>query len=463
MTLMVQTPKTLGSERDYILGVLLGNFLGLTWERAPGEGTGVRITQTGALGSILLPDNLFSIVDSQWLTPSSLPARPLAHWDTRDLSEDITLVKRTVPVIYGDKEPRIKRDGDCIKLPIDIFGSSFFMLSRYEELVTAERDEHDRFPASASLAFKEGFLERPIVDEYVEVLWTAMKTLWPSLKRRERRGQTRVSHDVDRPSRYSFGNFRQFVRSVGGDVLKRGDVAALWRGPRCRHGAYGRLHSLDPFNTFDWLMDVSEEHGITSAFYFIPSTTYGAYEPQYDIDAPIIRTLIKQIHSRGHEVGLHPGYNTYRNPRRLADQADRLRNVCVEEGVTQNIRGGRMHYLQWSMDITPYAWEQSGMVYDSTLGYADHAGFRCGTSHDFPLFDLEGRRELNVIERPLIAMDGTVLSEKYMGFTGLAGCNVYLNLLRERCYQFEGCFNLLWHNSSLDSRKKKEKYKNVIR
>ena len=43
------------------------------------------------------------------------------------------------------------------------------MLSRYEELITKDRDQHNRFPATASVAFKAGFLDRPIVSEYLEI------------------------------------------------------------------------------------------------------------------------------------------------------------------------------------------------------------------------------------------------------------------------------------------------------
>ena len=53
------------------------------------------------------------------------------------------------------------------------------MLSRYEEAVLLDRDDHDRFPATASIAYKTGFLDRPIIDEYVEILWVAMKRVWP--------------------------------------------------------------------------------------------------------------------------------------------------------------------------------------------------------------------------------------------------------------------------------------------
>lgn len=44
--------------------------------------------------------------------------------------------------------------------------------------------DHDRFPATASLAYRAGFLDRPQIDEYLEILWAAMRRLWPGLQRK---------------------------------------------------------------------------------------------------------------------------------------------------------------------------------------------------------------------------------------------------------------------------------------
>ena len=51
---------------------------------------------------------------------------------------------------------------------LDILAASFFMLTRWEEYVNRTRDNHNRFQATASLAYKQGFLDRPIVNEYIE-------------------------------------------------------------------------------------------------------------------------------------------------------------------------------------------------------------------------------------------------------------------------------------------------------
>ena len=43
-------------------------------------------------------------------------------------------------------------------LGADLFGSAMFMLSRYEEIARPEPDRHERFPATASLAYRDPHL-----------------------------------------------------------------------------------------------------------------------------------------------------------------------------------------------------------------------------------------------------------------------------------------------------------------
>ena len=46
-------------------------------------------------------------------------------------------------------------------------------------------DFHKRFRLEETIAFKNNFLHRPIVNEYIEIFWLLIKHLWPSLKRKK--------------------------------------------------------------------------------------------------------------------------------------------------------------------------------------------------------------------------------------------------------------------------------------
>jgi hypothetical protein len=65
-------------------------------------------------------------------------------------------------------------------------------------------------------------------------------------------------------------------------------------------------------------MDVNELAGQLVAFYFIPENTHPSFDNRVNLDDPRMRALLRRIHGRGHEIGLHPGYNTYRHPEAFA-------------------------------------------------------------------------------------------------------------------------------------------------
>jgi len=344
--------------------------------------------------------------------------------------------------------PLVTHSETGLYLHYDIPGLTYWMLARCEEVdPPAERlDNHQRFPATGSHAFRHGYLERPIVDEWIGILRQVIERLWPRLPLVQPQFHVVVSHDVDRPSAYAFGSKSQFIRHVAGDILKRKDFSVARDGILIRAASNRHLHPRDPFNTFDWLMDTSEAFGIRSAFYFLCGRTNPSFDAQYEPEHPALRQLMRLIHDRGHEIGLHPSYDTCAHPELIAREGQRLRRICNEEGIEQSQWGGRMHYLRWQWPTTAYGWEQAGFQYDSTLSYADRPGFRCGTCHPYPMFDPINQRPLRLIQRPLIAMECSVLSSIYLDLD-YSRAVVKFKRLKQCCQYVRGQFTLLWHNS----------------
>lgn len=465
MKLVINVPPSYREEREYIIKILLETFLGLDYHIQVREITHTEICMETEK-RLILPDVLFKSPKTKWLTAESLPKQPLERVNCGYSSFDLNLISRNLPVIYGETQKESGRlfrkiPNGGLGLTIDILGSSFFMLTRYEEIVKADRDEYDRFPATASLAHQEGFLERPIVDEYVEILWAAMSWLWPSLKRKNKTFSIQVSHDVDWPSRYGFLSLPQIIRAMAGDIFMRGNVWNAAFGPFIRLTRGKNIHPSDPYNTYDYIMNVSEQHGIASSFYFICGHSPKNFTVHYEIEHPAIRHLLRRIHERGHEIGLHPSYDTYNRPQEIVLEADHLRQVCKGEGIEQAQWGGRMHYLRWETPTTLYGLEQAGMSYDSTMTYADYAGFRCGTCHEYQAFDPVSKRKFSLHVRPLIAMEGTVLGKKYMGLSVADAYEKFVKL-KQACRSVNGAFTLLWHNDWLTTEHERKLYEMVI-
>lgn len=343
-----------------------------------------------------------------------------------------------------------------VRIRYDILGLVYWFLNRLEEIGVADLDEHSRFSAKQSSAFADGYLERPVVDEWLEILAQVFRRIWPGVQLVARSFRTKISHDVDFPSMYAFKSPRALIRQVAGQTWRTRNYLNLIQGPWVRFNSRKTLHPADPYNNFDWIMDVVEKNNLKSAFYFISGQTNKKFDGDYDINHAAIRDLMRKIHARGHEIGLHPSYESYRSPAIIAKEANALKRVAAEEGIHQEVWGGRMHFLRWSHPTTLVAWAEAGMSYDSTLGYADAPGFRCGTCFEYVAFDPIKQKALDLKIRPLVVMEGTVIGSHYMGLGVSEAAYKKIVTLKRICEKVSGVFTLLWHNSQLirpDSRK----------
>lgn len=406
---------------------------------------------------------LFDTIQPAFMHPGK-PRDLKCEWWEVELPLKSILGERKLPAVTFSPllQPLIEKNSGGFTCHYDILGLAFWMMNRLEEVDTETLDEHQRFPANESHAEQNGYLDRPVVDEWLDILGQMIQSQWPKATLKKHEFKMSLSHDVDRPSRYGFASIKSLVRAVVGDVIKRKDLSALFVAPWVRLNSKRQLHSMDTFNTFHWIMDQSDNAGATSTFNFICDTDYGPYEADYQLEHPAIRKLIRDIHLRGHRIGLHPSYKCYLNPEKIDFEFRRLRKVCKEEGIEQTEWGGRMHYLRWSHPETLRAWEKAGLNYDSTLGFAGKAGFRCGTAYEFHPFDIKSEVKLKIREKPLIVMEGTVLAKKYMAVKNSNEAQKVFNELKEKCQRVNGQFNLLWHNSELVSVTNKAIYKRVI-
>ncbi|HGJ5876896.1 MAG TPA: polysaccharide deacetylase family protein [Arsenophonus sp.] len=361
--------------------------------------------------------------------------------------------------------PLIEFDERGATIHYDILGLTYWMLNRLEEIGSHDLDNHQRFPATSSHAYRYGYLERPIVDEWFFILGQVMQLTWPQLKLKKHYFNIKVSHDVDHPSLYAFKSWKTIGRIMAGHLIKRHDLKAFVITPYIKlfTSTNKQLHFADGYNTFDWLMDVSEKNNLKSAFYFICGRTNASKDTDYDPEHPAIRQLMCRIHSRGHEIGLHPSYNTYQCPAMIQSEAKRLKKICTEEGIMQPLWGGRMHYLRWEHPTTLQAWNDADMDYDSTLGYADHPGFRCGSCFEYPAFNPITQQPLAIRIRPLIVMECSVIDLIYLGL-GIDDRSLSKILkLKKVCSKVNGCFTLLWHNSEFGSVLKKNMYQTILK
>lgn len=463
MTLLVDLPAGYERERAYVLDVVLGDMLGVPYAARVTGRRDVRIRLAGddRRREVLLPDVLFAAPRDAWLTAATLPAEPLHRVDARLLGPGGERPAR-LPVVYGHGRSGegVQRTEGRLRCAVDVLGSAFFMLTRYEEVVRAERDEHERFPAVASLAARSAFLDRPIVDEYADLLWAALSECWPGLQRRPTSYRVHLTHDVDHPFATVGVGAGTVIRQAAGDVVRRGEARLAGRRLRSFGAARRGELGFDPFNTHGFLMDVSERHGLRASFYFLAGSGEGDYAAAYRLDDPPIARLLTAVARRGHEVGLHGSYAALRDTTQLRLEYQRLRAAARRLRIEQERWGGRQHYLRWQSPATWAGWESAGLDYDASAGFAQLPGFRTGTCREHAVFDVVGGRRLRLRERPLhIMMDTTLL--QHMRLTRDEAAQVVLRFA-DCCRVHAGDLFLLCHNSSLVRARDREWYRSIV-
>ncbi len=341
-----------------------------------------------------------------------------------------------LPIIYsghGEFDGFVRKSDKLIETNIDIIAASFFMLSRYEEAVLDVKDRYGRFPATASIAYKEKFLDRPIVNEYIELLWNWIDGFDLGFKRKQLWGDKDfavcVTHDVDEVKRYKFypplGAIKRSL--VQKDIKKAWAIFIDYLKTKIGF-------KQDPYHdAFDYIIDLETKYGFTSSFYFM---TNGE---RYSLDDPYSKEIVMKLKNKGFELGIHPGFNAYNNLDVLKSEKERFERTTGVE-----VAGGRQHYLKWKTPESWRTWEAAGLAYDSTLGFADHEGFRCGICYPFRPFDLIENRVINLWEIPLTVMDGTL--DGYRNLSAEEGQDILVKLLKT-IERHNGVFVLLWHNS----------------
>jgi hypothetical protein len=456
--LAVTTPPERFEERRYVIRVLLEEFLGQRAAVESGDLDHTVIRRDDAGGAVVVPDGLFAVPAQDWLAPGSLPREPVAWIEPREFLGRRGLPFERTPALYAAAptsdlpSAASSGPGDVVTVPMDLFGSAFFMLTRYEECVARDTDDHGRFPASAGVAAREGFLDVPVVNQYAEVLWAALRKAWPRLRRPSRAYSLWVSHDVDSPFFvYRPGRARlaaHGLKGVGGDLVRRRDRELAARRARAVGRTLLRGARGDPHFNLDRVMDADESFGL-SATYFVMAGGDGPFGAEYSLGDPEIKALLRRMNVRGHSIGLHTSYESAGELGVLHQEARALRYALAEEGVSQGRLGSRAHFLRWRADSSFRHLDEVGVAFDSSVGFADRAGFRCGVCREFTTFDLQGGKPLRLKERPLIAMESSVIDPWYMAMGHGERAFETFTRLADQCRAYSGEFALLWHNTRL--------------
>jgi hypothetical protein len=227
------------SRLRYIAGIILGDILGLSWEI---------VNDRRKLGKHPVINYSDEIIPGAFrISPSML------LFETGIRPQEIIVGEwKGLPVLF--QEP-------AADFPFDIFAASFYIVSRYEEYLEFQPDEHGRFKASSSLAFKNNFLGIPVVDLWAREFSKALLNRYQTITFKRNEFRALLTIDSDQPFAYLGKNF---LKSFGGLIrdLTNGDGNAGERYKVVNH------EKKDPFEVYDYIVGTIEKYRVEAIFFF---------------------------------------------------------------------------------------------------------------------------------------------------------------------------------------------------
>ncbi len=328
----------------------------------------------------------------------------------------------------------------------DVFAATFFLLSRYEECLPHLRDQYDRFEAKESLAYKEGFLSEPIVDQWLIRLSEIISSKYPeiSIKKREYRFISTI--DID--NAYAYRN-KGLMRTVGamGRALVNGrfneivDRFLVLSGRR-----------QDPYDTYDFQLATQKEFDL-ECIYFMLMADYGVNDKGVPYYNQNFQSLIKHLADYA-PVGIHPGFNSNRNPERLKTEKKRLEKITHRP-----VEKSRQHFLILHLPHTYQNLVDNDISEDHSMGYASHTGFRAGTCTPYRFFDLDLETATDLTVYPFAMMEATM---KYYMKLSPEESKKHISEIIQKVRDVNGTFISLWHNETLSDQDIWEGWRDVF-
>ena len=328
--------------------------------------------------------------------------------------------KQIVRPSEADLELRIEKHGNTHVVYTDVIYNTFFYISRAEELLVSERDEHGRFLARHSMLGHKNRLMIPLIDEYARAMLKLLDLPLPE----PGFSHIYLTHDVDTIAHY------RHLRGALGGVL-RGSIKQVLAARRDIHH--------DPAYTFSWLIAQDKKVEDAQSIYFVKDTPGRGHDyPQYDLQGADFVGLKRQLQDSGAQLGWHSScYALDNSPHRLL--------ALSPDGLTLH----RSHYLCCSIEKMQQLVDM-GVKHDFTMMFADQAGFRLQTTRPVRWINPMTWQLTDLTLHPLTVMDCTLSHAHYMGLTE---DEAYFECQRlfDKVHQNAGEVVLLWHNTIINN------------
>jgi len=330
--------------------------------------------------------------------------------------------------------PVLFQNSFSTEIPFDPFASAFWIAVRYEEYQSFEPDLHGRFSAGLSLAYREEFLNMPVVHLWADALKKLLTKWFPHFQPETRKFNSLSTIDVDNAWAYVH---KGFVRTTG--AIAKDIFAGRFNRVSQRLKAIRGIIN-DPFDRYSDIAEFHHSLNIIPQWFFLVGD-YGKYDRNINPANKYFQNLIKEL-SYTSDIGLHPSYSSGKSIEILEKEKSRLETI-----LKRPVKRSRQHFLRLTFPETYRRLIRAGIQEDYSMGYNDQPGFRAGMCLPYPWFDLLSNKQEELVIVPFQVMDRT--------FTE------YLHLSAEQSYakireiidntaEVNGQFVSIWHNEPAD-------------
>lgn len=304
-----------------------------------------------------------------------------------------------------------------IIIGFDFIKTILFFLTRLEEIQNDKNDKLGRFSSSQSIISKYYSHEKPLIDIYLRffrdiinqfaensVVTLIRKELWPGGKK----FAVCLTHDVDKVYFKTFYGFTFGMIQIIKNLFLFNFKSAKKAYKKCKRIAFAKN---DPYWNFKKWVELERQFGYHSTFFFLArkKRLLVKYKDlRYTLNQPKVIKALNYLCKNGWDIGLYGDLDSHLDIDKLKNEKLRLENITEAE-----IIGIRQHYLRIKL---PQSWQVQQNVrflYDSTLGWHDSIGFRCGMSFPFYPFDIETSERMNLMEIPLAIEEPNLFKPKH--------------------------------------------------
>ncbi len=340
----------------------------------------------------------------------------------KNLLKNISLVGNIVPVFSKQilKTPVLFSSNEKLyygKFLFDIIGNIFFSLvNHYTHISCSDENsgkisdsdtfllEYSLFPyINAFLWLMDNFLQNSIKEKQTHIL--VKKDFWPAAEN----FAVCISHTVDHLQKW---NYSSIITSTINELMMFYKVRYNFKS------FFSKLKylmtNIEEYWNFEEIYEIEDKYKVNSTFFWgVESNSKD--DADYLIDEPDVEEEINRIKEKGNEIALLASSKSYRSDTH-ANQKKSLLNAINEKNI-----GVRQNKFKFDFDITPELHNKNNYLYDSSMSFLDHTGFKNGIGFPYRIFprgkkDKTGKTgkqfKKNCLEIPLTFSDNSLKLSK---------------------------------------------------